>query len=112
MMRSRASMVALIVYVLSACLFTFRYGGQRMAWIERALLGAGRHRLAGLAAGTQGGGRGWWGTVWQVAMAVFLLNALQFQWHVCGAARASARRRRDMLLAWSGWCSWSWRCTI
>ncbi|WP_240933237.1 ATP-binding protein [Diaphorobacter sp. HDW4B] len=99
MMRSRASMVALIVYVLGACLFTFRYGGQRMAWIERALWAlAGIGSLASLLAPKAVAGA-WWGMVWQVAMAVFLLNALQFQWHVWHGPRERPRRRRDMLLA-------------
>ena len=35
--RARASMVALVGYVLCACLFTFRFGAQRLPWAERAL---------------------------------------------------------------------------
>ena len=99
MMRSRASMVALIVYVLGACLLTFRYGGQRMVWVERALwVLAAIGSLASLLAPKAVAGA-WWGSVWQVAMAVFLLNALQFQWHVWRGPRERPRRRRDMLLA-------------
>lgn len=99
LMRSRASMVALIAYVLSACLFTFRYGGQRLPWVERALWAlAAAGSLASLLA-PQAAASAWWGVIWQVAMAVFLLNALQFQWHVWRGPRTRPRKRRDMLLA-------------
>jgi signal transduction histidine kinase len=81
LMRARFSMVALVGYVLCACLFTFRFGGQNLPRVERVLwllaaLGAGASVLApGAAAGA------WFSAVWQATMAVFLANCVQFQWH-------------------------------
>ncbi|MBF5005385.1 histidine kinase [Diaphorobacter sp. NR2-3-3-1] len=98
-MRSRASMVALIVYVLAACLFTFRYGDQRLRWAERALWVLAAVGSAASLLAPRADASAWWGVIWQVAMTVFLLNALQFQWHVWRGPRERPRRRRDMLLA-------------
>ena len=96
--RSRFSMVALVGYVLSACLFTLRFGGQRLPRTERMLwalaaLGAGTavfvpDDVAGL----------WFGRVWQGAMWVFMFNCLQFQWHAW-RPRPEGRKQRHMLLA-------------
>ena len=96
--RSRFSMVALVGYVLSACLFTLRFGGQRLPRTERMLwalaaLGAGTavfvpDDVAGL----------WLGRVWQGAMWVFMFNCLQFQWHAW-RPRPEGRKQLHMLLA-------------
>ena len=96
--RSRFSMVALVGYVLSACLFTLRFGGQRLPRTERMLwalaaLGAGTavfvpDDVAGL----------WFGRVWQGAMWVFMFNCLQFQWHAW-RPRPEGRKQLHMLLA-------------
>ena len=96
--RSRFSMVALVGYVLSACLFTLRFGGQRLPRTERMLwalaaLGAGTavfvpDDVAGL----------WFGRVWQGVMWVFMLNCLQFQWHAW-RPRPEGRKQLHMLLA-------------
>lgn len=96
--RSRFSMVALVGYVLSACLFTLRFGGQRLPRTERmlwalAVLGAGTavfvpDDVAGL----------WFGRVWQGAMWVFMFNCLQFQWHAW-RPRPEGRKQLHMLLA-------------
>ena len=96
--RSRFSMVALVGYVLSACLFTLRFGGQRLPRTERMLwalaaLGAGTavfvpDDVAGL----------WFGRVWQGAMWVFMFNCLQFRWHAW-RPRPEGRKQLHMLLA-------------
>ena len=96
--RSRFSMVALVGYVLSACLFTLRFGGQRLPRTERMLwalaaLGAGTavfvpDDVAGL----------WFGRVWQGAMWVCMFNCLQFQWHAW-RPRPEGRKQLHMLLA-------------
>ena len=96
--RGRFGMVALICYVLCACLFTFRFGGQRLPRVERALwalaaLGAAAAVLAPRAAAGP-----WFGAVWQGTMAVFLANCLQFQWHAW-RPRPQGRQVRHMLLA-------------
>ena len=96
--RSRFSMVALVGYVLSACLFTLRFGGQRLPRTERMLWA-----LAALGAGTavfvpaDVAGL-WFGRVWQGAMWVFMFNCLQFQWHAW-RPRPEGRKQLHMLLA-------------
>jgi len=96
--RSRFSMVALVGYVLSACLFTLRFGGQRLPRAERVLW-----VLAALGAGTvvlvpdEVAGP-WFGRVWQGAMGVFMVNCLQFQWHAW-RPRPEGRTPLHMLLA-------------
>jgi signal transduction histidine kinase len=90
--RARASLVALIGYVLCACLFTFRFGAQRLPWAERALwlLAAAGAAAAWLA--PQHAAAAWFSALWQGAMAVFLLNGLQFQWHAWRPGRQAAQR--------------------
>ena len=96
--RGRFGMVALVCYVLCACMFTFRFGGQRLPRVERALwmlaaVGTGAAILAPQASV----GR-WFGVIWQGTMAVFLANCLQFQWHAW-RPRAGGRRLPHRLLA-------------
>ena len=96
--RARFGMVALVAYVLCACRFTFSFGGQHLPWVRRALwllaaLGAGAAVFAPAAAAGA-----WFGWVWQAAMAVFLANCVQFQWHAW-RARPGGRRPEHMLLA-------------
>ena len=96
--RARFGMVALVAYVLCACRFTFSFGGQHLPWAWRALwllaaLGAGAAVFAPAAAAGA-----WFGWVWQAAMAVFLANCVQFQWHAW-RARPGGRRPEHMLLA-------------
>ncbi|MGE8318230.1 MAG: sensor histidine kinase [Comamonas sp.] len=96
--RSRFSLVALVGYVLCVCMFTLRFGGQQLPRVERVLWG-----LAALGAGAavlapREAAGAWFGMVWQGAMAVFLLNGLQFQWHAW-RPRPGGRKMRHMLLA-------------
>lgn len=96
--RSRFGMVALVCYVLCACQFTLRFGGQRMPRVERVLwalaaLGAGATVLA--PDETAGA---WFSAVWRGAMGVFLLNCVQFQWHAW-RPRPGGRRLLHLLLA-------------
>ncbi|MDY0106345.1 MAG: ATP-binding protein [Giesbergeria sp.] len=96
--RSRFSMVALVGYVLSACLFTLRFGGQRLPRAERVLW-----VLAALGAGTavlvpDDVAGPWFGRVWQGTMGVFIVNCLQFQWHAW-RPRPEGRKPLHMLLA-------------
>ena len=96
--RSRFSMVAMVGYVLSACFFTLRFGGQRLPRVEQALWA-----LAAVGVGTAVlvpddiAGR-WFGRVWQGAMWVFIANCLQFQWHAW-RPRTEGRKTLHMLLA-------------
>ncbi|CAB5693841.1 nitrate/nitrite sensor protein NarQ [Delftia tsuruhatensis] len=96
--KSRVSLVALVWYVLCACLLTFRFGGQRLPFVERALwvlatLGA----VASLVVPQAVAGR-WFTGIWLGAMGVFLANCLQFQWHAW-RPRPEGRQRRYVLLA-------------
>ncbi|GAB2537835.1 sensor histidine kinase [Simplicispira piscis] len=96
--RSRFSMVALVGYVLSACVFTLRFGGQKLPLAERVLW-----VLAALGAGTavlvpDDVAGPWFGRVWQWAMGVFMVNCLQFQWHAW-RSRPGGRKPLHMLLA-------------
>ena len=96
--RSRFSMVALVGYVLSACMFTLRFGGQRLPRAERVLW-----VLAALGAGTvvlvpDDVAGPWFGRVWQGTMGVFIVNCLQFQWHAW-RPRPEGRKPLHILLA-------------
>ena len=96
--RSRFSMVALVGYVLSACVFTLRFGGQRLPRAEHVLWA-----LAAMGAGTallvpDDMAGPWFGRVWQGAMWVFIANCLQFQWHAW-RPRTEGRKPLHMLLA-------------
>lgn len=96
--RARFSVVALVGYVLCACMFTFSFGAQRLPWAERALwllavVGTGVVLLAPPAALN-----GWLDNVWRGSMIVFLVNCLQFQWHAW-RPRPSVRQTTHRLLA-------------
>lgn len=99
--RSRSSLVALIGYVLCACLFTFRYGSQRWRWLERMLwLLAGAGVVAVLIVPDQRAGDTF-SLVWKWAMNVFLLNCLQFQFHAWWPRRGGRRVHLKLLaLCW------------
>ncbi len=104
--RARASLVALVGYALCACLFTFRFGGQRLPWLERGLwLLAGAGAAAAWLAPQDAAGA-WFATIWRGVMGVFLLNGLQFQWHAW-RPRPEGRDRAHMLLAlcWLVFCA-------
>lgn len=77
LMHSRINNLAFVLYVLGFCLFTWRFGGQRLPRVERALwllvaVGAALSLLASRQAAE-------W--VWVVFALVFMANCLQFQWH-------------------------------
>lgn len=96
--RSRFSMVVLVCYVFSACLFTLRFGGQRLPRAEQALWA-----LAVMGAGTavlvpEDIAGPWFGRVWQGTMWVFIANCLQFQWHAW-RPRTEGRKPLHILLA-------------
>ena len=96
--RARFSMVALVCYVLCVCMFTFRFGRQKLPLVERGLwLLAAVGAAAAVLAPPDVAGR-WFGVVWQGVMWVFLVNSLQFQWHAW-RPRPGGRKLRHMLLA-------------
>ncbi|RMX03069.1 histidine kinase [Corticibacter populi] len=96
--RSRFSLVALVFYVLSVCMFTFRFGRQRLPRVERVLWSlAVLGTVMAVLAPREHAGQ-WFGLVWQGSMAVFLLNCLQFQWHAWRPQR-QGRNLQHMTLA-------------
>ena len=96
--RSRFALVAMISYVVCACMFTFRLGAQNLPRTEKALWALGAVGVvAAVLAPTRDFGA--WSTgIWRGAMGVFLLNCLQFQWHAW-RPRAVGRSATQMLLA-------------
>ena len=96
--RSRFSLVAMISYVVCACMFTFRLGAQDLPRAEKALWTLGAVGVAAaVTAPTQDFGV--WSTgIWRGAMGVFLLNCLQFQWHAW-RPRPAGREAQQMLLS-------------
>jgi signal transduction histidine kinase len=95
---SRLNIALFVGYVLCFCLFTWRFGGQGLPRIERALhwlaaLGAlavllAPERLATLT----------FTVVWLAFVAIFLANCVQFQWHAW-RPRAGGRDMQQMLVA-------------
>ena len=87
---SRLNNIAFVLYVMSFCLFTWRFGAQHLPRTEKALLVATTQALlVSLTAP-----RPAMELVWAIFALIFLGNCLQFQWH--------AWRTRDpqhMLLA-------------
>ena len=96
--KSRVSMVALVWYVLCACLFTFRFGAQRFARVERALWVLAAVGAAAALLAPQAMARQVFMAVWLSAVAVFLANCIQFQWHAW-RPRAAGRQWGHILLA-------------
>ncbi len=74
---SRLNNVAFVLYVMAFCLFTWRFGAQRLPRIEKALwLATGVGLLVSLVAP-----RPTMELVWVSFVLIFLANCLQFQWH-------------------------------
>ncbi|WP_157667733.1 ATP-binding protein [Comamonas serinivorans] len=99
--RSQASLLALMGFVVCACKMSLRIGGLRWPRAERVLWG-----LAALGALVllmpMPASTGWRMTsVWQGAIAVFLVNGLLFQRHAW-FPRQGSRQLAHMLLA----CCW------
>ncbi len=74
---SRLNNVAFVLYVMAFCLFTWRFGAQRLPRVEKALwLATGLGLLVSLVAS-----RPAMELVWASFVLIFLANCLQFQWH-------------------------------
>ncbi|MBK8666982.1 MAG: histidine kinase [Burkholderiales bacterium] len=96
--KARSSMAALIGYVLCACMFTLRFGGQQLRWAERVLWLLATLGIA-LAWGVPAAAlREWLRVLWLGALLVFTANALQFQWRAW-VPRRGQRQLRHRLLA-------------
>ena len=74
---SRLNNIAFLLYVTAFCLFTWRFGAQRLPRVEKALwLATGLGLLVSLVASRPAMELAWAGFV-----LIFLANCLQFQWH-------------------------------
>lgn len=99
--RSRFSTIALIGYALCVCKFTFRFGGQRLPRLEKALyilavLGCAVVLLPPNETAMQ-----WSNSVWRATMVVFFVNGLQFQWHALRPQQAERKLSHRLLaLCW------------
>ena len=98
MTKARANLVALLLYVGAACMFTFRFGGQRMPWVERGLLALLLIGLAVTCFVPEADARTHFTNVWLGALVMFFANSVQFQWHAW-FPRQGKRQWRHMLLA-------------
>lgn len=87
---SRLNNIAFVLYVMSFCLFTWRFGAQHLPRTEKALLVA--TTLALLVSLTAP--RPAMELVWAIFALIFLGNCLQFQWHAW-----RTREPQHMLLA-------------
>ncbi len=98
---SRLNLCALSLYVMSFCLFTFRFGAQQLPRVERALLwltalsiGAMLLVPASLLMPTSL-------AVLLISASLFFLNCVQFQWHAWRRRKDSGRRQHRLLaLCW------------
>jgi signal transduction histidine kinase len=96
--RARSHMVALVGYVLCTCLFTFRFGAQRLPRVEQVLWALAAVGCAISLWVPDAQASPWFGRVWLGTLLVFLLNGLQFQRHAWWP-RHGPRQPRHMLLA-------------
>jgi two-component system sensor histidine kinase UhpB len=95
---SRVNITVFVLYVLCFCLFTWRFGGQHLPRVERALRG-----LTLLAAGAallvpQAGVAPVFLVVWVAFVLIFFANCVQFQWHAW-RPRLEGRNLQHILLA-------------
>lgn len=96
--RSRFSLIALIGYALCVCKFTFRFGGQDLPRVEKALPVLAVVGVAALILPSPDAVIPWLDRVWQATMMVILANGVQFQWHAW-RPRSGSRRMSHVLLA-------------
>lgn len=105
---SRLNVAVFVLYVACFCVFTWRFGAQRLPRVERALwlLAVAGMGAVLLAPRAQAGAV--MAAVWVGFVLVFFANCLQFQWHAW-RPRPPGRDPRHLLL-WRcvGWCFWGW----
>lgn len=92
---SRLNNIAFILYVTAFCLFTWRFGAQRLPRIEKVLWWTtGVGLLVSLVAA-----RPAMELVWMGFVLIFMANCLQFQWH---AWRTREPQHLLLALCWLG----------
>jgi signal transduction histidine kinase len=95
---SRLNLAALALYVLSFCLFTFRFGAQALPRVERALYGLMAAAAAAVLLVPRSALTAVSMAVLLVCALVFFANCVQFQWHAW-RPRHGRRDWQHMLLA-------------
>ena len=98
LMMSRVNIAAFALYVLCFCLFTWRFGGQRLPRLERLLYGLALLSVAAALLVPQVAVLPVFAVVWVGFVVIFFINCLQFQWHAW-LPRTGQRKVQHMLLA-------------
>ena len=91
---ARFNTMALVLYIVSFCIFTWRFGGQTLPRLERALWLAAAAQLALLAGAPSAWIPALQGLVVLATAVIFVANGLQFQWHAW-----RTRQREHLILA-------------
>lgn len=95
---SRVNIALFVLYALSFCLFTWRFGGQQLPRLERVLRWLALLAAAAALLTPQALVAPVFMVVWLGSVVVFFANCLQFQWHAW-RPRAGGRDLQLMLLA-------------
>lgn len=95
---SRLNIVVFVVYVLAFCLFTWRFGGQRLPRVERALCWLAAATAAAAALAPRAAVPPVFAVAWVGFALVLMATCLQFQWHAW-RPRPGGRDPQHMMLA-------------
>jgi len=95
---SRWNIVSFVLYVVCFCLFTWRFGAQRMPRVERVLWGLAALGSAAVLLAPRAMIAEVFLVVWVGFVLIFFANCLQFQWHAW-RPRPGGRNPSHMLLA-------------
>jgi len=99
---SRLNIATFVLYVLCFCLFTWRFGGQHLPRLERALRWLALLAAAAALLVPQAMAAPVFLVAWAGFAAIFFINCVQFQWHAWrprGRGRLGGRNAQHMTLA-------------
>jgi len=95
---SRLNIAVFVAYVLAFCMFTWRFGGQSLPRVERALRWLAALAAAAALLAPAAAVEAVFVVVWQGFALVFMAVCVQFQWHAW-RPRPGGRNVQHMLLA-------------
>ena len=95
---SRLNIMVFVVYVLAFCVFTWRFGGQSLPRVERALRWLAVAAAAAAMLAPRAAVPPVFAVVWVGFALLFLANCVQFQWHAW-RPRPGGREPQHMMLA-------------
>lgn len=95
---SRVNIAVFVLYVVCFCVFTWRFGGQRLPRVERALWALAAVGIAAVMLAPRKAVADAFLIVWVGFVLVFFVNCLQFQWHAW-RPRPGGRDPQHLLLA-------------